>query len=463
MSQCFVCGGTALVPNSCDVNHKPHCGKCHVKLKSLSTCYICGGAAPSWGEPDVKGHHVCDGCFIKANNKSCPKCNIWHLPSEACPDPSTLMSFDLSEPPPVSSTPKVLPFKLTLPTFKTGDKVVIKAEVDMPNQGWEPQFGDLHTSVGTVFYSGSGSVQVHYRIVLKGSLTGSVQTWYIDTKELRLATSEEIANFDFILQHLDEYQKKLYEEEQERYKHLRLWGDIPHNQVSNNYLSKTSSREEVMLEWGLKRLNLSARAADYYLLLALNLDYPDNTTVKTKLNNLESLLARQFSRYLKAAIGGEIRHVRHAQYIKKSKGVPKDTPEIVFTLLSYIPGSALNRYQFWLEFKKILETHGEIPILEACKYLFSMPNHWEGAVGGKKWEVATQTLIDYLKGGSKRIFVDTAWGLQHNSTIIYDKIWKTDGVMSVLSANQQSLYTYLARNASAPTERLWASLKGGTL
>jgi len=210
-------------------------------------------------------------------------------------------------------------------------------------------------------------------------------------------------------------------------------------------------------------------------LLSLSLDLPDDKEIKENLTNITTYLAKQFKNYLIMAVGGEIRHFKRetrfnscATYIKimkekygqswdcwaqhpNCKGCGKDNlsnpllssflpKEIVNSdVLQYIldikeENHCYSRVEVWASWYEIYHTH-KLEALKVLEYLFKNIE-WRDNFGGSKWANVTDVLISYLSGGmSDLLFVDTAWSLQHNNSIIFDKIWDITGVRIVLDAN----------------------------
>jgi len=210
-------------------------------------------------------------------------------------------------------------------------------------------------------------------------------------------------------------------------------------------------------------LSLSSRAAEFYTLIDLELDAPDDEEVSTLLKRSTNYLARVFSNYLPMAIGGETRYLKtivsERQFPFPNKLVTKD----VVVLLSHLPdGQSWTRYSFWIEWKNITDEYGLIPMLEACYIIHNGYPGFRGSIGGHKWATACQVLLEYLKGDiSKRMFVDTAWSLEHNNRIIYDKLWSLDSLKTVLDHNLKGNMDRVAVYASPKIQSLQIRIKEG--
>lgn len=181
--------------------------------------------------------------------------------------------------------------------------------------------------------------------------------------------------------------------------------------------SYESSIATIIEDWGIDReLRMRREACNFYLLSDLVIDHPE---VKPKLEEKASYLANQFSRALDMIIGGELRHAEnHSDYEGSLPVNPGGSRELV-----------------WEEWKGLRESRG-LEILEEALRIFRDYN-WDGGYGGETWATATAVLLDYLKGEMSDImFVDTAFGLQHNNNYIFDKLWNIDELTSVLDINR---------------------------
>ena len=108
----------------------------------------------------------------------------------------------------------------------------------------------------------------------------------------------------------------------------------------------------------------------------------------------------------------------------------------------------------WTAWKGLYDQQG-IHALCVIEYLFRNLK-WKGSIGGLKWATAAKTLIMYLEGTiSPTIFVGTAWGLQHNNSIIFDKLWNITEVQNVLNHNLNSQMNGLVWYASEKVRNLW--------
>lgn len=190
--------------------------------------------------------------------------------------------------------------------------------------------------------------------------------------------------------------------------------------------------QAIFKQWKLnKALKLETLAADFYTLIDLQCDYPDEPKVNEPLAELTTLLADQFSAYLDMVIGGELRHTWE-NTIDPNRGYDDEQYESIDDmpisqmaqgiLKGFIPyGSFKGRDFVWREWQAIRKKLG-IDALKAATSIFHLK--WDDGYGGESWARATEVLIEYLTGGlSATAFVDTCFGLHHNNNIILDKVW----------------------------------------
>jgi hypothetical protein len=224
---------------------------------------------------------------------------------------------------------------------------------------------------------------------------------------------------------------------------------------------RNQKTEALCAPWGLEpKLNLPQHASDFYLLTAANIDYPENIKIKLKLRQETEFLAEQFSAYLDMVIGGEIRHFPRqcAAYRDNPTETRDSLTQSAKALLTYILHECpIDRNEAWADWRAIRKKHG-IAFLEASIELLSLD--WGGHVyGGKTWAGAGKVLLSYLTGEiSATTFVDTAWGLQHNSDVIFDKLWSITDLKELLEANLNDNLKELKQWASPPVLSLLKTL-----
>ena len=225
--------------------------------------------------------------------------------------------------------------------------------------------------------------------------------------------------------------------------------------------------DTVCKQWSLPLdINLAKLASKFYLLEKLHFEYPNSYQVSALLKETTDYLADIFSKYLTMAIGGETRYLK-GQIRANRRIVPTSLlTDDVIKLLKVLPnGKGASRKGYWYTWKGVVDKYGQIFMLEACYTLHKESNVFDGSIGGEKWATACSVLLDFLKGNiNARVFVDTAWNLQHNGTVIFNKVWDTNKLKYILDANFKGNMDYLVDHAPPKIQALWDSkeaLKGG--
>ncbi|KKL95944.1 hypothetical protein LCGC14_1849500, partial [marine sediment metagenome] len=176
--------------------------------------------------------------------------------------------------------------------------------------------------------------------------------------------------------------------------------------------------------WGLPAsLNLRAAAARFYTLVEkADID----SLYRPDLEEYARELAAVFSNYLDMAIGGEIRY-------------GSESNEDVRALLPRITAryserdARSSRGRAWYEWKELRDDYGTSILQEAETALFE--GDWEGNLGGPMWGECAKTLRLHEEGEYNDIvFVDQAFSLEHNNGCVFNKLWNTKGLKTILSA-----------------------------
>jgi hypothetical protein len=194
--------------------------------------------------------------------------------------------------------------------------------------------------------------------------------------------------------------------------------------------------------------NLSQAIADFYLLENLANVRHYSPAVRL-LDELERDLSRQFAEYLDIAIGGELRHATgHLELDEEC------LPIELAPFFREVTVSSSDRGKAWLVWGIIRRRYG-MQALELAEDVFRMDG-WQRNFGGVAWARVVVALREYLQGKIKRrIFVDRCFSLEHNSGCVFDKLWSTGGVHTVLSSHGVDDYATLLAHASTPVRRLW--------
>lgn len=178
--------------------------------------------------------------------------------------------------------------------------------------------------------------------------------------------------------------------------------------------------------WPELKLDMSLQgvAADFYLFYAVK---DGDSYLQEKFEEFAQVLAKQIAVYLDAAIGGELRH-------KSFAGMTKDT------------NRSIARRE-WRD-RRLREGH---TLLFGGRNCFHN-SKWKGSFGGPLWGAIADLLCDHLSGKtSTTMFVDTAFGLEHNTGTVFDKIgkyWTQKNLKHVLNANLSQDWEVLLKNSS---------------
>ena len=197
------------------------------------------------------------------------------------------------------------------------------------------------------------------------------------------------------------------------------------------------------VRWGHWQLdstmNLKRTAADFYLLMDLNIDEED----EGRFQELMDWLLPQFIRYTDMAVGGELRHAAHMM----KSGTKAPAPLAIALNTGKIPQ---DRHAAWKAWKFFRKTHGS----QALKWAqITFPRFKSNGFGGKPWANIAKVLWMYETGLLTPItFVDTCWGLQHNGGCYFDKAWTVSKLKSGLDATLHKNFALL-RSFASPSVR----------
>jgi len=192
--------------------------------------------------------------------------------------------------------------------------------------------------------------------------------------------------------------------------------------------------------WQLDQtMNLKRTAADFYLLMDLNIDEED----EGRFQELMNWLLPQFLRYTDMAVGGELRHAAHMM----KSGTKAPAPLAIAFNTGKMPQ---DRHAAWKAWKFFRKTHGS----QALKWAqITFPRFKGNGFGGKPWANIAKVLWMYETGLLTPItFVDTCWGLQHNGGCYFDKAWGVSGLKTVLDSNLHKNFALL-RSFASPSVR----------
>ena len=189
--------------------------------------------------------------------------------------------------------------------------------------------------------------------------------------------------------------------------------------------------------------DLAESAADFYLLETLSAE--GNEEAARKLSTLEERLASEFAIYLDLALGGELR------YARRHLGEEALPRELVCFFRETCPGHRGKAWLVWSVVRRSLQLRA----LELAEDLFS-DSRWRENFGGSPWAGVARLLRQYLEGDvSRRIFVDQCFSIQHNSGSVFNKLFDTRKLASVLIAQSKDDYEKLLVFASYEVSRRW--------
>jgi hypothetical protein len=206
--------------------------------------------------------------------------------------------------------------------------------------------------------------------------------------------------------------------------------------------------------WGLEALNLAQECADFYLLSDLDAglhlrgitDEEITETLELKLKHLEF----QFVRYSDMAVGGELRHasirahkaripIPLRRFIVSDSGVSRLSPA---------------RHEAWSEWFRIRQEYGT-KALEWARDAFHAFRK-DSSYGGPNWARIAENLLMYEKGEiTPTAFIDTCWGLQHNTGSMFSKAWLGNGLPAILDWGRASNMEALKMHATPAVVGLW--------
>jgi hypothetical protein len=229
-------------------------------------------------------------------------------------------------------------------------------------------------------------------------------------------------------------------------------------------------------------------------------------------DDTNEFLAKQLSRYLILACGGELRHAvcrlslqvgqhtitpfecvhRHSDEccIEPAPTRPrpphlhsdyccshKHTSECAYhfspRMHKYLYQAATNgtmqRHQSWSFWWKLVKRNPTIWMRE-CASIFN-DLQWSAGYGGKPWGFAASLCVDYLSGNiSAETFIDRCWTLQHHGGHIFNKFWIIESLATatgytsdeyridyVLNVQASGNYDELAKFCSPDIGRMWVT------
>lgn len=177
-------------------------------------------------------------------------------------------------------------------------------------------------------------------------------------------------------------------------------------------------------------------------------------------------MAEQLANYLEMAIGGELRHLK----IQKVEGMVKASgltgmdmhEEVLDVFRKGVLSHEMTRHAAWISWGAFRQLKG-LQAAKICRWSYF--NHkWVKGYGGSKWGKCADVLVRYREGElSKEIFLDTAFGLEHNCNNVFDKVWSEHiaDLRAVLTANLADNMGYLLTKASLAIRDGYVNLTSG--
>ena len=173
--------------------------------------------------------------------------------------------------------------------------------------------------------------------------------------------------------------------------------------------------------WGLDKMNLSMAAADFYLLMYLEIELDKKLPMfRTRVDRL----ADQFSRYTDMVIGGEFRHAIHKVDLKQYDRISRPLKAALSDAL--IPKDRNKAWNAWYFLRQRYGTIAIKWVMETFKL------KWSGAYGGEAWANIADVLLKYETGEySDVLFIDKCFALEHNTGSYFNKFWVTSGIKQI--------------------------------
>lgn len=107
--------------------------------------------------------------------------------------------------------------------------------------------------------------------------------------------------------------------------------------------------------------------------------------------------------------------------------------------LKKITGSESERPAAWKKWARASKQHGMVAAMQVCRDMF-MTGEWRPSMGGYWWGLIADSVLRYAKGEMPAaIFVDTIFGLEHNGATVFNKIYKTHNLDSLLDKRRTTI------------------------
>ena len=177
-----------------------------------------------------------------------------------------------------------------------------------------------------------------------------------------------------------------------------------------------------------KTLPLTNYCAKFYALNFLSLEKPK--IYRPLFNKFSNKLSKLFFNYSFKAIGGELRHFTLNSL---SRQYLQDNIEKQTVYEAIINSRYCNRASFWKKWENLSKKEASKEYLLDLAANIFINLDFPANCGGKNWAKIADIALSYAKKEiSPTIFVDTCWGLEHNSASFFDKRWKIPSCLPTL-------------------------------
>jgi len=205
--------------------------------------------------------------------------------------------------------------------------------------------------------------------------------------------------------------------------------------TKTNYLkSIPDNKQHAIEQWSIDaNMDLIQKAADFYLTNEAAMDF---SVFKPQAEAAAEYLAFQFSQYLAMAIGGELRHTKTSEFQSwVSKPVLEVLQKIGRDRLVHYHITRNQAWYLWAEIYQPKDTKKRAALIRTSRRIFRR-GRWNHMFGGNNWSAIARTLYGYLNGEiTPTLFVDTVFGLYHNSNLVLDKVWDVKLLKHTLDEN----------------------------
>ena len=225
--------------------------------------------------------------------------------------------------------------------------------------------------------------------------------------------------------------------------------------ANSKYVMNHASAVNIHNAFGLqsRTYNLVEKLCDYYLLHLVDI-MTDSIPAKKTLEHLTDELDDQFRRYTDMIIGGELRHFDLDRYENSDiTEQMKPMDNAIRSSNGVLNGDAVGRSSAWLGWFYLRQEYGTLALRWAHKIFGE--GSWSTNYGGHAWSSIAKVLISReLEQTTAHTFVDSCWGLQHNTGSYFNKWWSITSLSEYLNHNLEGRYCALRDRASSYVQSL---------